>query len=72
MNYKNTGPKMGSIMKNLGVVQEIMNNKHFCAFCVLEKHVKGLLEVKEPSCLPLAIIILVSKIGGDDYFNITR
>jgi len=62
----------GAQMKNLQVVQEILNNKHFCAFCVLEKHVKALLDVKEPSCLPLAIIILISKIGGGDMFHIGR
>jgi uncharacterized UBP type Zn finger protein len=61
---------LGEAMKKLPLVQSIMNSKHFCAFCILEKHIQNLLSVKEAAILPLAIILLIGKIGGGNKFHI--
>ena len=63
MEAKYSGQKLSQTPQ----VRQVLENPHFCSFCILEAHVQGVLQKREEGVkqvLPLSVIMLVSKIGG--------
>ena len=63
MEAKYSGQKLSQTPQ----VRHVLDNPHFCSFCILVAHVQGILQKRAEGVkqvLPLSVIMLVSKIGG--------
>lgn len=66
MEAKYSGQKLSQTPQ----VRQVLDNSHFCSFCILEAHVQGIYSSEAfrregvKQVLPLSVIMLVSKIGG--------
>jgi uncharacterized UBP type Zn finger protein len=48
-------------------IQKIIQNHHFCAFCILEKHIQEILKFKNnghKAVLPLSVVLFIMKVGN--------
>lgn len=65
---KMTQKYSGTKMFKLPIIQDAMAAEDkFCAFCIVEAHMKGVIQEKEfgqKQVLPLSVILLVQKVGN--------